>query len=132
MSDSAVQEKRFAVSRYTGDGDFHRDGMRPYALYRDLGFAEASGGTAQVHVIRMIPPCTDEVRKRHTHATQFQMFYVLKGWTKIEYEGQGTLVFHAGDSAYMPPSIAHTVLDYSDDCEMIEIVLPAEFETVPA
>ena len=26
--------------------------------------------------------------------------------------------------------IKHTVLDYSDDCEVLEIVLPAEFETV--
>jgi hypothetical protein len=24
----------------------------------------------------------------------------------------------------------HTVLDYSDDCEVLEIILPAEFKTV--
>jgi hypothetical protein len=29
-----------------------------------------------------------------------------------------------------PPKIKHTVMGYSDDCELLEIVLPAEFETV--
>jgi len=29
-----------------------------------------------------------------------------------------------------PPRIKHTVLEYSDDCEVLEIILPAEFETV--
>jgi hypothetical protein len=24
----------------------------------------------------------------------------------------------------------HTVLDYSDDCELLEIILPAEFKTI--
>ena len=28
-----------------------------------------------------------------------------------------------------PPKIRHRVLDYSDDCEVLEVVLPAEFET---
>ena len=26
----------------------------------------------------------------------------------------------------------HTVLDYSDDCEMLEIIVPAKFDTVEA
>jgi hypothetical protein len=29
-----------------------------------------------------------------------------------------------------PPRIKHTVLGYSDDCELLEIVLPADFKTV--
>jgi hypothetical protein len=29
-----------------------------------------------------------------------------------------------------PPRIKHAVLGYSDDCELLEIVLPADFETV--
>ena len=28
-----------------------------------------------------------------------------------------------------PPNIKHTVLDYSDDCELLEVVMPAEFAT---
>ena len=37
---------------------------------------------------------------------------------------------NAGDSWLQPQSIVHKVLDYSDGCEVLEIVLPADFKTV--
>ena len=70
----------------------------------------------------------DEVRQRHTHAVQFQMVYVLKGWIKTQFEGQGAHTMKAGSAWLQPPNIKHKVLDYSDDCEVLEIVLPADFE----
>jgi len=36
----------------------------------------------------------------------------------------------AGDSWLQPPSIKHKVLNYSDDCEVLEIVMPGNFKTV--
>ena len=36
----------------------------------------------------------------------------------------------AGDCWLQPQSIVHKVLDYSDGCEVLEIVLPADFKTV--
>ena len=47
----------------------------------------------------------------------------------IEYDGQ-VITVRAGGTWLQPPKIKHTVLDYSDDCELLEIVLPAEFKTV--
>ena len=35
-----------------------------------------------------------------------------------------------GAAWLQPPRIKHTVLDYSDDCELLEFILPAEFDTV--
>ena len=58
------------------------------------------------------------------------MIYVLKGWYKTEFEGEGIHTFEAGSCWIQPPCIKHTVLGYSDDCELLEIVLPADFETV--
>lgn len=124
--------QKFAVSRATGDADFKPDGLRAYARYRDFGFAAATEGMVHAHVIRLIPPCTDEVRTRHQHVLQLQIVYCLKGWMKIEHEGQGVMTMKAGDSWLMPPSIKHTVLDYSDDCENLEITIPAQFDTVNA
>lgn len=121
--------QRFTVS-HLNEKDFKRDGLRPYAKYRDLGVAKATGGLAQAHVIRLVPPCTDEVRKRHIHAVELQLIYVLKGWIKNEFEGHGEQLMRAGTSWLQPPNIKHTVLDYSDDCEMLEIVVPAKFATV--
>jgi hypothetical protein len=123
---SAVQ--RFTVS-HLKEKDFKRDGLRPYAKYRDLGIAKATGGLAQAHVIRLVPPCTDEVRKRHTHAVELQLIYVLKGWIRNEFEGHGEQLMREGTSWLQPPNIKHTVLDYSDDCEMLEIIVPANFDT---
>jgi len=121
--------QRFTAS-HLKERDFKRDGLRPYAKYRDLGIAKATGGLAQAHVIRLIPPCTDEVRKRHTHAVELQLVYVLKGWIRNEFEGHGEQLMREGTCWLQPPNIRHTVLDYSDDCEMLEIIVPAKFDTV--
>ena len=37
---------------------------------------------------------------------------------------------NAGDAWLQPPSIKHKVHHYSDDCEVLEIVMPADFKTV--
>ena len=110
--------------------DFEQ-GLRSYAKYRDLGIAPATGGMVQAHVIRMLPPFrAEEVSTPHYHDVEFQMIYVLKGWMRSEFEGEGAHTFHAGSCWIQPPKIKHTVLDYSDDCELLEIILPAEFDTV--
>ncbi|MBX5471000.1 MAG: cupin domain-containing protein [Acetobacteraceae bacterium] len=122
-------KQRFVVS-HLREEDFQKGGLRDYARYRDLGIAEATNGMVRAHVIRFLPPCTDEVRKRHYHNVAFQMVYVLKGWIKNEFEGQGEHLMREGSAWIQPPGIRHTVLDYSADCEVLEIILPAEFETV--
>lgn len=122
--------QKFAVSQFTGDDDYKADGLRPYARYRDLGFAAATEGMVHAHVIKLLAPCTDQVRKRHMHGVQLQVVYCLQGWIKIEHEGQGVMTMKAGDAWLMPPNIKHTVLDYSDDCHNLEITIPAQFPTV--
>jgi hypothetical protein len=111
--------------------DAFEGGLRSYAKYRDLGIAAATNGLARAHVIKMIPPCDpDVVSKRHFHDVELQMIYVLKGWIKGEYEGAGEVTMREGSCWLQPPRIKHAVLDYSDDCELLEIILPADFETV--
>jgi hypothetical protein len=122
--------KQTFVATHLREGDF-KEGLRRYAQYRDLGIAAATSGLAQAHVIRLIPPCIPaEVSKEHYHDVEFQMIYVLKGWMKGEYEGAGVITMHEGSCWLQPPKIKHTVLDYSDDCELLEVILPADFETV--
>jgi uncharacterized RmlC-like cupin family protein len=118
----------FTVS-HLNEADFKADCLRAYAQYRDLGIAAATGGLCQAHVIRLIPPCTDEVRKRHRHKTELQLVYVLKGWMKNEFEGHGEQMMSAGSCWLQPSGIEHTVLDYSPDCEVLEVIVPADFST---
>jgi hypothetical protein len=118
----------FTVS-HLNEADYKADGLRAYALYRDLGIAAATAGLCQAHVIRFVPPCTDEVRKRHLHKTELQLVYVLQGWIKNEFEGAGEQMMSVGSCWIQPSGIEHTVLDYSADCEVLEIIVPADFTT---
>ena len=126
----ARPKQRISISHYR-DEDFKADGLRAYAQYRDLGIADASNGLAQAHVIRLIGPCNPaEVSKLHFHDVEFQMVYVLKGWVKTYMEGQGETLMKEGSCWTQPPRIKHLIMDYSDDVELLEVILPAEFKTV--
>ena len=123
-------KQRIAVSHHREE-DFKADGLRAYAKYRDLGIKDATHGLAQAHVIRLQGPCNpEEVSKLHYHAVEFQMVYVLKGWVKTYMEGQGEMLMKEGGCWTQPPKIKHMILDYSDDVELLEVILPADFKTV--
>jgi mannose-6-phosphate isomerase-like protein (cupin superfamily) len=125
-----IRQHKFVAS-HLGANDFKADGLRTYAHYRDLGVKDATRGMALAHVIRFVGECDPKVvSKRHTHQCEFQMIYVLKGQITTEIEGHGEHVMNAGDCWLQPQGIVHKVLGYSDGCEVLEIVLPADFETV--
>ena len=126
----ARPKQRIAISHHREE-DFKADGLRAYAQYRDLGIADATHGLAQAHVIRLAGPCNPaEVSKLHYHDVEFQMVYVLKGWVKTYMEGQGETLMKQGSAWTQPPRIKHLIMDYSDDVELLEVILPAEFKTV--
>jgi hypothetical protein len=125
----ARSKQRVAISHHREE-DFKADGLRAYAQYRDLGIVEASNGLARAHVIRLMGPCNpDEVSKLHYHDVEFQMVYVLKGWVKTYMDGVGETTFQIGSAWTQPPKIKHLIMDYSDDVELLEVILPAEFDT---
>ncbi|MDB5886692.1 MAG: hypothetical protein JWR74_2863 [Polaromonas sp.] len=121
--------QQFTVSHLHED-DFKTGGLRSYSAYRDLGVAMATNGAAVAHVIRMVAPFSEQFSQRHHHNVQFQLVYVLKGWFKSDFEGQGVQTMKEGSCWIQPPNIRHTVVGWSDDCELLEIILPAEHETV--
>jgi hypothetical protein len=129
LAKKARPMQRVAISHHREE-DFKADGLRAYAQYRDLGIADASHGLARAHVIRLMGPCNpDEVSKLHYHDVEFQMVYVLKGWVKTYMEGVGETTFQIGSAWTQPPKIKHLIMDYSDDVELLEVILPADFET---
>ena len=126
----ARPKQRIAISHHREE-DFKADGLRTYAKYRDLGIAEASHGLAHAQVISLQGPCNPaEVSKLHYHDIEFQMVYVLKGWVKTYMEGEGETLMQVGSAWTQPPRVKHMILDYSDDVELLEVILPAEFKTV--
>jgi mannose-6-phosphate isomerase-like protein (cupin superfamily) len=126
----ARPKQRIAISHHREE-DFKTDGLRAYARYRNLGIEAATHGLAQAHVIRLQGPCNPaEVSKLHYHDVEFQMVYVLKGWVKTYMEGEGETMMQQGSCWTQPPRVKHMILDYSDDVELLEVILPAEFKTV--
>ena len=123
---------RFSVSHADTSG-FATDGLRPFFEYRDLGIAAATDGKFQAHVIRARPD-HHAAGGWHRHALGFQLVYVLKGWVTFRYEGQGEVTLRPGSCVHQPPGIRHVEVEHSDDLELIEITMPAEFatESVPA
>jgi len=119
--------KGFAVS-HAGDAQFVA-GLRSFFEYRDLGIKEATEGRVAAHVIRARPGAPFN-GVPHRHGVTFQLVYVLKGWIEFEYEGQGVVRLEPGSCVHQPPGIKHREVGHSDDVEMLEIVMPADYATV--
>jgi len=119
---------KFSV-QHAADSEFKHDGLRPYFNYRDLGILEATDGKAVMHVIRAHEG-TNATGEWHKHNIQLQLVYVLKGWAIFEYEGHGQHKLVAGTCVHQPPGIRHREIAHSEDLELIEIVLPGNFETI--
>ncbi len=60
---------------------------------------------------------------------EVQLVYILKGWVRFDYEGVGGVLLEAGACVHQPAGIRHVEIAHSDDIEILEITLPAEFET---
>lgn len=116
---------------HADQGEFQGKGLRAFFEYRGLGIAEATQGKFGAHVIRAVPGMHAE-GAWHTHDLDFQMVYVLQGWVKFEYEGQGEHILRAGSTVLQPPGIRHREVAHSDDLELIEITSPADFATAEA
>ena len=112
------------------ENPFQSGGLRVYREYRDLGVAAVTEGKVHAHIVRTTQPCPPEGSGVHYHDLDFQMVFVLKGTSRVWFEGEGEFSFEAGDCWIQPPSIRHNVLDYSDDYELLEITLPGTYETV--
>ncbi len=117
----------FSVS-HLDTREFESDGLRSFFEYRELGVKEATGGRVGAHVIRA-KPGRHGGTGWHTHDLEVQLVYVLKGWVEFAYEGVGEVRLEAGAFVHQPPGIRHVEIDHSDDVEILEITLPAEFET---
>ena len=96
--------------------------------YRDLVPDRLGGAMIASHI--RIPdggPVPDMV---HFHKVGFQLIFCVHGWVDVLYEDQGGLRrLTPGDCFIQPPEIRHRVVESSDDCQVVEIGVPAEHVT---
>lgn len=127
----AKKKQNFSLSRAKG-AKFRKDGLRAFFEYRDLGIKEATHGRFNAEVIRAGTVKNYTRAGRHYHKLDFQLVYVLKGWVKFEYEGEGSFTLKAGDCVLQPPEIRHELTAFSKDMELLEVTSPADFRTLTA
>mgnify|MGYP005665009361 FL=1 len=112
----------------------YQDGLRNFLEYRDLGISDASNGDYKAHILRVKDNFKGDQEMHttgfHKHMVDFQMYYVLNGWVKFVYEGEGELTFKKGDCVMAPAAIKHNEISCSDNFEALEILSPVKHETV--
>ena len=128
----ADTKQKFSVS--IADKAVYKDGLRNFLEYRDLGIKEATNGDYHAHILRVKKEAKGDQDLHttgfHKHIVTFQMYYVLNGWVKFIYDGQGENTFKKGDCVLAPAEITHNEISCSDDFEAIEILAPGDHKTV--
>ena len=108
---------------------FTREGLRADVEYRDLGLATATGGRIGAKHIRAVRPF-EQPTGWHWHDMTGHFVIVLKGWITFRFAGvDGDVTVQAGSTLSQPAGVAHNVIARSDDLELIEINMPAEYGT---
>jgi quercetin dioxygenase-like cupin family protein len=123
-----IEACRFTVSRADG-AEYETDGLREEFMYRDLGVAEATGGNVHAHIIRA-KHLHGGHNGLHRHVVGFQFALVLQGWVSFFYEDHGEIVYRKGDAVTVPGNTLHELREYSEDLELLEITMPAVYDTV--
>ncbi|MBI3709253.1 MAG: cupin domain-containing protein [Proteobacteria bacterium] len=109
---------------------FHRDGPRENFEYRDLGLAAATAGRVGAKHIRAVKPFEAETGW-HWHDMTAHFVYVLKGWLRFHFDGTADdVTVRAGCCLSQPAGVPHNVVGYSDDLELLEINIPAQYATI--
>lgn len=125
---------------------------------RETGIGEATGGVASVQVARVTGGSNgaakgssdggakggsigsanggnggsagDGGEQVTSHAGDILFTFVMEGACTLNGENQGAHRLEAGDAYVIPPHTKISLTDRSDDLELLEVALPARFETI--
>lgn len=93
---------------------------------RETGIGEATGGVASVQVVRPTAPVDGEVT---SHTSDILFTFVLSGSVTLTGERQGAHALTEGDAYVVPPDLKTSLGGCSADLQLLEVSLPAAFET---
>jgi len=93
---------------------------------RETGIAAATAGVASVKTARPAGGASAPVT---THNADILFAFVLAGSVTLHGEGQGAHALTEGDAFVIPPHFKTALTDVSEDLRLLEVSLPADFET---
>ena len=93
---------------------------------RETGIGTATGGVASVQVARATGARLGHVT---SHTSDILFTFVLSGSVTLHGEGQGAHALGEGDAFVIPPHLKTSLTGASPDLQLLEVSLPADFET---
>ena len=93
---------------------------------RDTTIAEHTRDVAGVHVVRVGEGVQDWTK----HTTDILFTFVMEGTMTLEGEGRDPYPLEAGDAFVIPPDMKTRYANPSADLELLEVSLPAAFDTI--
>lgn len=93
---------------------------------RETGIGAATAGVASVQVARPAGQTRGEVT---SHTSDILFTFVMSGSMTLRGEGQGAHTLGEGDAYVIPPGMMTALTDCSEDLQLLEVSLPADFET---
>ncbi len=104
-------------------------GPRKYFRYRDLGTRKPTDGRIHIHLVHAIEPMPGGTGW-HTHSMR-QLFYVIGGSAGWGVEGDTVHKrVNTWDAVCVNSGQKHDVPSFTADYKVLEICIPAEYETV--
>ena len=93
---------------------------------RDIGIATATDGLAGVRVARSVGQSQPEFV---FHNADLLFMFLLNGSAELNCDQMDSELLTAGDSFIIPGVLKHSLSGCSEDIEILEVALPAEFNT---
>ena len=110
--------------RHVAAGAAYQPWRAPGWEHRETDVDAATGGLAGVRVAR--PTGTDAEPCWIAHDTEFCQLVVLRGSVTFEAEGRPAEELRDGSAVAIPGSTRYRLLAASDDCELLDVTLPAD------
>jgi quercetin dioxygenase-like cupin family protein len=93
---------------------------------RETGIGAATAGMASVQVAGPVGSSHGQVT---SHTADILFTFVLAGSLTLSADGQGAHALTEGDAYVIPPHLKTALTDCSGDLQLLEVALPAAFET---
>jgi quercetin dioxygenase-like cupin family protein len=93
---------------------------------RETGIGAATAGVASVQVARAVGPTHGQVT---SHTSDILFMFVLAGSVTLRGDGQSAHALTEGDAFVIPPQLKTSLDEASTDLQLLEVSLPAMFET---
>lgn len=105
-------------------------GPRPFFKYRDFGTSTMTDRRLHIHVVRANGEAG--VGTGWHYHSMAQWFLILGGWSYIRLENNPKVKLEYLDSMCLGrgPSMRHNVAPYSGDYAVLEMCVPAEYDTI--